>query len=129
MAAATGPVRLELAGETVLLLEDGHCFREQKLRFYSKQARGRVGCPRDEPLHAGADSRGRGGNYAPATAPPRHREPPRTALIRRLADAPFRTVGLVWRNRSPLLAALRKLAEKMRTALPGVLDALLFPPE
>jgi len=27
------------------------------------------------------------------------------------------------------LAALRKLAEKMRTALPGVLDALLFPPE
>ena len=34
MAAATGPVRLEVAGETVLLLEDGHCFREQKLRFY-----------------------------------------------------------------------------------------------
>ncbi len=37
MVAATGPVRLERAGETVLLLEDGHCFREQKPRFYGNK--------------------------------------------------------------------------------------------
>jgi LysR family hydrogen peroxide-inducible transcriptional activator len=113
-----------LAGERVLLLDDGHCLRDQALAV--------CGSARAEELGFRATSlstlaqmvaAGAGVTLLPALAVPT--ESRRAALVvRPLADrAAFRTIGLVWRPSSPLALALRAIAATMREAYPGEVAA------
>jgi LysR family hydrogen peroxide-inducible transcriptional activator len=118
LAASGAPVaRADLRGAGVLLLDDGHCFRNQALAF--------CGTARAEELEFRATSlttlvqmvaSGAGVTLLPELTVPT--EVGRTDLrVRRFRDpAPFRTLALVWRKRSPLAPALRQVAAVIRDA-------------
>ncbi len=107
----------DLAGEGVLLLDDGHCFRTQALAY----------CARTE-VHETAFratslgtlvqmvAGGAGVTFLPSCAIAT--EVPRAGLgVRELAvPAPYRTVVLAWRRGSPLAEALGLVAATMRSA-------------
>jgi LysR family hydrogen peroxide-inducible transcriptional activator len=98
-----------------LLLDDGHCFRDQALAVCNA-ARGHELDFRATSLSTLSQmvAAGAGVTLLPRLALPvenRHAE----LAIRRLASPePHRTLALVWRPRSPLAPALRKLATTMR---------------
>jgi len=121
LAHGTGPVTDDdLAGEGVLLLDDGHCFRTQALAY----------CARTE-VHETAFratslgtlvqmvAGGAGVTFLPSCAVPT--EVPRAGLtVRELAaPAPYRTIVLAWRRGSPLAEALGQVAATMRGAWTG----------
>lgn len=101
---------LELRDEGVLLLDDGHCFREQALAFCAKA--------RAHELEFRATSLstlvqmvagGAGVTLLPSLAVPT--ETQRAELeIRRLAAPPSRTLALVHRPSSPVVPALERVA-------------------
>lgn len=107
----------DLAGEGVLLLDDGHCFRTQALAY----------CARTE-VHETAFratslgtlvqmvAGGAGVTFLPSCAIAT--EVPRAGLVvQELAvPAPYRTVVLAWRRGSPLAEALGLVAATMRIA-------------
>lgn len=118
LAAKTSAVRLqELEGADMLLLEDGHCFREQALSFCT-----RTGI-REQELRATSLSTlaqmvasGNGITLLPQMAVAVENRASQL-VVRRIAEpAPFRTIALVWRRRSPLAAALTELAGSLRQA-------------
>ncbi len=111
----------DLAGEGVLLLDDGHCFRTQTLAY----------CARTE-VHETAfratslgtlvqmvAGGGAGVTFLPSCAVPT--EAPRAGLaVRELAaPTPYRTIVLAWRRGSPLAEALGLVAAEMRAAWVG----------
>ena len=109
----------DLANTDVLLLDDGHCFRDQALAVCSK-ARARelefraTSLPTLVQMVAG----GAGVTLLPelsvATEAPRGR-----LRVRPFAKpAPHRTIALVWRKSSPLGAALHRLAATLRDTYP-----------
>ena len=109
----------DLRGAGVLLLDDGHCFREQALAF--------CGTHRAEELDFRATSLstlvqmvagGVGVTLLPALSIPT--EARRANLrVRSFADPkPHRTITLAWRKSSPLEPALRKIAAAVRAAYP-----------
>jgi LysR family hydrogen peroxide-inducible transcriptional activator len=108
----------ELKGESVLLLEDGHCFRDQALAFCTRA--------RAEELEFRATSLstlvqmvagGAGITLLPSLAVAT--EIQRAKLeIRRFAPAPERTLALVYRSSSPAIPALRRVAELARESYP-----------
>jgi LysR family hydrogen peroxide-inducible transcriptional activator len=109
-----------LRGETVLLLDDGHCFREQSLAVCHEHA------AKESPFRATSlptlvqmVAGGAGLTLLPAMAAPT--ELSRSRLIVRTfrAPSPGRTIGLIWRKGSSLGPALRQMAEAMRGAWPG----------
>ena len=123
LAAVAGPIKVaELAGETVLLLDDGHCLREQALRFCGHKL-GAESEVRATSLSTLAQmvAGGAGTTILPRLALAAENRHGRL-VIRPFVEAPFRTVGLVWRSSSPFSSALRKLAQEMREALPASLD-------
>jgi LysR family transcriptional regulator, hydrogen peroxide-inducible genes activator len=106
----------DLAGKEVLLLDDGHCFREQALAWCTRA--------HAEELDFRATSLatltqmvagGAGVTLLPALAVPT--ETRRGELrIRPFANpAPGRTIALVWRRNTPLAAALQTVATTIRT--------------
>jgi LysR family hydrogen peroxide-inducible transcriptional activator len=111
-----GPVSLdELRSSRVLLLDDGHCFRDQALAVCSQAGA--------EELAFRATSlttlvqmvaAGAGVTLLPRLALPT--EVARAELrVREFADpAPHRTVALVWRKTSPMAEALREIAATVR---------------
>ncbi len=120
LGAKRSPVKAsELRGASVLLLDDGHCFRDQALAFCS-EAKARELEFRATSLSTLAQmvAGGAGVTLLPALAVPT--ETRRSDLrVRPFAEpAPHRTVALVWRRRSPLGAALREVAAIMRKAYP-----------
>ncbi|ACL63693.1 transcriptional regulator, LysR family [Anaeromyxobacter dehalogenans 2CP-1] len=110
----------ELRDASVLLLEDGHCLREQALAFCSR-ARTRELEFRATSLSTLAQmvAGGAGVTLLPELAVPT--ETRRADLrLRPFADpAPFRTVALVWRRSSPIAEALRRLAGTVKAAYPA----------
>lgn len=114
------PAKLEeLEGSRVLLLDDGHCFREQALAVCAGA--------RAEELEFRATSLstlaqmvagGAGVTLLPALALPT--EARRADLVTRplAAPAPHRTIALVWRKNSPLATPLRSVAKTLRKAYP-----------
>jgi len=107
----------ELKDASVLLLDDGHCFRDQALAFCSGAN------ARELEFRATSLSTltqmvagGAGVTLLPSLAVPT--EAKRADItIRSFANpAPLRTIALVWRKRSPLGPALQKLASEARTA-------------
>ena len=109
----------ELREAPVLLLDDGHCFRDQALAVCSR-ARVREGEFRATSLSTLAQmvAGGAGVTLLPELAVPT--EVTRSGLrVRAFADpVPFRTIGLVWRRGFPLGATLKRVAETIRTAYP-----------
>lgn len=109
----------ELRGANVLLLDDGHCFRDQALAFCS-QAKTRELEFRATSLTTLTQmvAGGIGVTLLPRLAVPsevRRSE----VLVREFAKpAPYRTLALCWRRQSPLAEALRAFAGTIRSSYP-----------
>ena len=110
----------ELRGAPLLLLDDGHCFREQALAFCSN-AKARELEFRATSLSTLAQmvAGGAGVTLLPELAVPTESRRAEIAIRRFAKPAPHRTVALVWRKRSARGAALRRLADTLREAYPG----------
>lgn len=120
LAKKSGPVTAsELRGAEVLLLDDGHCFREQALEVCST-ARAREGEFRATSLATLVQmvAGGTGVTLLPALSVPT--EAKRAGLSVRALTSPHahRTIALVWRSRAPLAPALREIAKVARDAYP-----------
>jgi len=116
------PAKLgELRRAQVLLLDDGHCFRDQALATCSKAgARELEFRATSLPTLAQMVAGGAGVTLLPQLAVAT--EAQRSGLLTRAfaRPAPHRTIALVWRRRSPLAPALRKVARAIRDAYPAV---------
>ena len=120
LATGAGPTRVtDLRDAPVLLLDDGHCFRDQALAVCSR-ARVREGEFRATSLSTLSQmvASGAGVTLLPQLAV--STEAARAGLrVRPFAEpAPHRTIGLVWRRSSPLAAALKQVATTIREAYP-----------
>jgi len=119
LARAKTPARLDqLEGETVLLLDDGHCFRDQALAVcrragadeasvratslstLAQMVAGGAGITLLPRIAIGTENRARG-------------------LVTRPfgAHGPSRTLALAWRRTAPVAVALRAIAAAMRDVL------------
>lgn len=122
LARKTTPVEAsELRGQQVLLLDEGHCFREQALEVCST-ARAREGEFRATSLTTLVQmvAGGAGVTFLPALAVAT--EASRAGLrVRSLASPKaHRTIALVWRKRAPLGPTLRELAGVLCDTFPKV---------
>jgi LysR family hydrogen peroxide-inducible transcriptional activator len=111
----------ELRGVTVMVLEDEHCFGKQALEFCFRakaqdhQFRG-TSLATVVSMVAG----GLGVTLLPTLAVPSEVRI-NNLRVRRFADTEaVRTIGLVWRKKSSLAPALRKLATTMSQAYPKI---------
>jgi LysR family hydrogen peroxide-inducible transcriptional activator len=102
----------------LLLLEEGHCFRDQALSFCSIQ----TAIPR-EGLDGSSLSTlvqmvgaGIGVTLIPEMAVPVETRSADVSVARFDHPRPFRRVGMVWRRSSPLAPQLRKVAEIVQQA-------------
>jgi len=109
-----------LRDEPVLLLDDGHCFRDQALSFCERA--------RAQELEFRATSlstlsqmvaSGAGVTLLPEVAARSEAARAKLKLRRFAAPEPGRTVALVWRKSSALAPSLRKVAEVLRAAYPA----------
>jgi len=119
LAAQKGVVRMEqLRGEDVLLLDEGHCFREQALDLCARAGAHEMGF-RATSLSTLAQmvAGGSGVTLLPRTAAGVENRRGLLAL-RAFADpAPHRTIVLAFRRKTALEEPLRRLAHEMRAAL------------
>jgi LysR family hydrogen peroxide-inducible transcriptional activator len=118
LAKEKGPVRVsDLEGASVLLLDDGHCFREQALAVCGKAKASELAF-RATSLATLVQmvSGGAGVTLLPALAAPT--EAKRADLVIRpfQAPAPHRTIALVHRRQSPLAPALGQVAGVIRSS-------------
>jgi len=122
LAARKGPARLDaLDGDTVLLLEDGHCFRDQALSVCQRGG-GLEASVRATSLSTLAQmvAGGAGITLLPGIALQTENRA-RTLSVRSFAPrAPSRTLTLAFRKTSPARAALKAMAETLRRVLPAV---------
>ena len=103
----------------LLLLEEGHCFRDQALAFCAPAK----GAPRD--LIEGSSlstlvqmvGAGIGVTLLPEMAVPVETRSARVALQRLPHPPPSRTIGVVWRSSTPLAENLREAGEIVREVL------------
>jgi LysR family hydrogen peroxide-inducible transcriptional activator len=111
----------DLADADVLLLDDGHCFRDQALAFCSS-ANARELEFRATSLSTLVQmvAAGSGVTLLPELAVPTEALRAGLAVRPFAPPAPSRTIALVWRKRSPIAGALRKLAHAVRDAYPRV---------
>ena len=113
------PDRDGLREMRLLLLEEGHCFRDQALSFCQAPGSG----PR-EMLDASSLSTlvqmvaaGIGVTLIPEMAIPVETRQAQVSLAHFAPPAPLRTIGMVWRKASPLAGQLQAVAEGLRDAL------------
>lgn len=107
----------ELRDERVLLLDDGHCFRDQALAFCST-ANARELEFRATSLATLVQmvAGGAGVTLLPGLAVTTETQRAGLTIRRFSPPGPGRTIALVWRKRSPLGPALRQLAAAARKA-------------
>jgi LysR family hydrogen peroxide-inducible transcriptional activator len=119
LARGAGPVAADaLAGERVLLLDDGHCLREQALAFCRRARAEELGY-RATSLSTLVQmvASGAGVTLLPAIAvEPETRRTP--LCVRELGAGAARTIVLAFRRGSAVAPALRQVAEVLRQALP-----------
>ena len=102
----------------LLLLEEGHCFRDQALSFCAMQG------ARPREILEGSSlstlvqmvSSGIGVTLIPQMAVPVETRSAPVSLARFPAPEPRRRVGMVWRKASPLARELRSVAAEVREA-------------
>lgn len=109
----------ELRGQSVLLLDEGHCFREQALAVCSSaEAQELEFRATSLPTLVQMVAAGAGVTLLPALAVPVEARRAELHLRPFARPAPHRTIALVWRARSPLGPSLRRVAEVIRGAYP-----------
>jgi LysR family hydrogen peroxide-inducible transcriptional activator len=119
LARAGGPVRASaLEGEKVLLLDDGHCLREQALAFCGRAGAEELGYRATSlstlvQMVAG----GAGVTLLPAVAVEAEGTRARVRIRELGAPCPRRTIALAWRRGAALAEALRAVAATMREAM------------
>ncbi len=117
-ANAPLPAPRDLSNMRLLLLEEGHCFREQALAFCNASPK----LPRD-----GLDGSslatlvqmvgaGIGVTMIPQMAQRVETRSAEVTCTRFDGPQPSRTIGMIWRKTSPLDAQLREIAEVVRRA-------------
>jgi len=102
----------------LLLLEEGHCFRDQALSFCSRS----TAPPRD--LMEGSSlstlvqmvGAGIGVTLIPEMAVPVETGSAPVSIVRLRKPRPARTIGMVWRKTSPLAEQLRQIADLVHQA-------------
>ncbi|MFV0335096.1 MAG: LysR substrate-binding domain-containing protein [Tropicimonas sp.] len=106
----------------LLLLEEGHCFRDQALAFCETGAAGAR-----ELLDASSLSTlvqlvgaGIGVTLIPRMAVPVETGSAQVAIARFAPPRPSRTIGMIWRRSTPLDAQLREIAEEVRAIGAGL---------
>jgi LysR family hydrogen peroxide-inducible transcriptional activator len=116
-----------LESDDLLLLEDGHCFRDQALAVCRRIPVGRLrsfGATSLSTLHQ-LVANGQGITLLPRLfVEAELRGDPRVALLRFAPPAPFRTIGVAWRRASSVGREVEALAAAMRAD-----RAALPPPE
>lgn len=115
------PDREDLREMRLLLLEEGHCFRDQALSFCNLTGAGTSGRPRE--MLDGSSlttlvqmvGAGIGVTLIPEMAVPVETRSAPVAIARFNGPQPTRQIGLVWRKSSPLARQLTRLAEVLRS--------------
>lgn len=109
----------ELPQMKLLLLEEGHCFRDQALSFCHMSA------PSHEVMEGSALSTlvqmvgaGLGVTLIPDMAIAQESRAADVAIARFAAPCPSRRIGLVWRRASPFADTLEGIAATLRRAIP-----------
>jgi len=115
----------DLAGEKLLMLEDGHCLRDQALGFCFQAGA-------DEDTHFRATSletlrnmvaAGSGITLLPALAVPKERSRDGVTYLVCDKPEPRRTIALVYRPGSPLRGRYEQLAEAIKVHMQAHMDA------
>ena len=109
----------ELRARDVLLLDDGHCLRDQVLSYCSK-AKTRELEFRATSLSTLAHmvAGGAGVTLLPRMAVPTETHGANLCVREFAKPGPYRTIVLAWRRRSPVGDALRQVAETLRGCFP-----------
>lgn len=121
LGTRSSPVKhSELRRARVLLLDDGHCFRDQALAFCSRAGANELefratSLPTLTQMVAG----GAGVTLLPQLAVSTEAHRARLSVRAFATPAPHRTIAFVWRKRSPLVDALKRVASTIREAYPG----------
>ena len=110
------PEREALKEMRLLLLEEGHCFRDQALSFC------RIGSARPREIMEGSSlstlvqmvGAGIGITLIPEMAVPVETRSAQVSIARFPAPQPARTIGMIWRNSTPLAKQLRQIADVIR---------------
>lgn len=110
----------DLAGEEVLLLEDGHCLRDQALLICKAQGADEVGDFRASSLSTLIQmvAHGIGVTLLPAMAFEAAGSSPTLAALPFSHPGPYRTIGLAWRKTSPRKNEFRLLASTFEKGPP-----------
>lgn len=115
----------DLAGEQVLLLEDGHCMRDQALRVCDRAGAGEFGDFRAGSLNTLAQmvAGGIGITLLPQISLKVETRPPSPLAVRPFRQpGPSRTIGLVWRTTSPRAEEFRLLGELLAPNQESTMD-------
>ncbi len=115
-AAKPVPSREHLSALRLLLLEEGHCFRDQALSFCS------ISTPRPRELLDGSSlatlvqmvSAGIGVTLIPEMAVAVETRAAPVSVARFRSPRPSRTIGMVWRKTNPLSERFMEIAEVVR---------------
>ena len=115
-APSSIPAVADLRNERLLLLEEGHCFRDQALSLCgvrpSEPREGMDGSSLSTLVQmAGA---GLGVTLIPAMAEAVETKAANVAVARFPSQTPKRTVGMIWRNSNPLTSQLQGVAAHLR---------------
>ncbi|WP_313527888.1 LysR substrate-binding domain-containing protein [Shinella sp.] len=110
------PERDALREMRLLLLEEGHCFRDQALSFC------RIGTAKPREIMEGSSlstlvqmvGAGIGVTLIPEMAVPVETRSAQVSIARFPSPRPSRTIGMIWRNSTPLAKQLRQSAEVVR---------------
>ena len=110
----------ELRARNVLLLDDGHCLRDQVLSYCSK-AKTRELEFRATSLSTLAHmvAGGAGVTLLPRIAVPTEAHGANLCVREFVKPGPYRTIVLAWRQRSPVGGALKQVAETLRQCFPA----------
>jgi LysR family hydrogen peroxide-inducible transcriptional activator len=128
LALKNSPVsQADLRGQELLLLDEGHCFREQALEACGS-ARAREGEFRATSLSTLVQmvSGGAGITLIPALAVDTEAKRARLHIRALATPAAHRTIALIWRRGSPVEPALRAVGATLRDAYPA---AVSFQPQ
>jgi len=117
-AAKPAPSAEHLREMRLLLLEEGHCFRDQALSFcamHSAAPRELLDASSLSTLVQLVDS-GLGVTLLPDMAVPVETRSAAVSVTRFQGAEPTRTIGMVWRKTNPLTAQLNEIAALIRSA-------------
>ncbi len=120
LARGKSPVKpTDLAGELVLLLDDGHCFRDQALAYCAGAGAQELGYRATSlPTLVQMVAGGAGVTLLPEIAVEAERAHADLTIRNFAPREPARTVVFAWRANSPVAATLEKVAEVVRGAWP-----------